>query len=95
MPNAYFPTKEEFQNAIENSFQKLLADKLPRLIRKATEKKYCTIGEACDLLDCSRRHLLYLRESGQINYIKNGKKIYFRREDLDHFFDENYINKAG
>lgn len=96
MPNTYFPSKEEFESTIDESFSKLLAEKLPALIRKATEKKYYTINEVCELLDISRRHLLYLRSSGQINYIKNGKKIYFKRDDLESFFDVNYIQaEAG
>lgn len=94
MPNTYFPSKEEFEDTIESSFEKLLAEKLPALIRKATEKKYYTIGETCELLDVSRRHLQYLRTSGQINFIKNGKKVYFRREDLEEFFDRNYIEQT-
>jgi len=64
---------------------------LPALIRKATQKQYFTISDACELLSCSRRHLLYLRQSGQINFVKNGKKIFFKREDLEAFFDDNYI----
>lgn len=91
MPNQFIASKEEFQDTIESSFEKLIQNRLPALIRKATEKKYYTIDEACDLLDVSRRHLLYLRQSGKIGYIKEGKKIYFRREDLEEFFDRNYI----
>lgn len=95
MPTTFTPSKEEFQEAIDRSFEKPLEEKLPALIRKATEKKYYTINETCKLLDVSRRHLQYLRTSGQINYIKNGKKLYFRREDLEEFFDSNYIDQTG
>ena len=94
MPSAFYPSRREFQEAVETSFEKLLEDKLPALIRRATEKKYFTIDEACEYLDCSRRHLQYLRNSGQINYVKNGKKIYFRQDDLLEFFDRNYINQS-
>jgi excisionase family DNA binding protein len=94
MPNQFIASKQEFQNTIESSFEKLIEDRLPALIRKATEKKYYTISDVCELLDCSRRHLLYLRQSGQINYVKNGKKIYFKRDDLTAFFDTNYIEAA-
>lgn len=95
MPNQFIASKEEFQNTIESSFEKLIEDRLPALIRKATEKKYYTINEVCELLDVSRRHLQYLRDSGQINHVKNGKKVYFKREDLDEFFDRNYIENDG
>ncbi|HKK45649.1 MAG TPA: helix-turn-helix domain-containing protein [Balneolaceae bacterium] len=91
MPNTYFPSQEEFEDTIERKFEQIVAEKLPPLIRKATEKKYFTIDEACELLDCSRRHLLYLRRSGQIGFVKNGKKVYFTREDLDDFFETNYV----
>ena len=88
---AFFPTKEEFESTIERSFQKLLEDRLPILIQKATQKDTYTIKEVCELLDVSRRHLQYLRDSGQIGYVKNGRKVYFRATDLEDFFDQNYI----
>lgn len=94
MPSQFFPSKEEFQETIEQLFETLIEERLPDLIRKATEKKYYTIAEVCELLDVSRRHLMYLRSSGQINYAKNGRKIYFKREDLEEFFDKNYIQKV-
>jgi excisionase family DNA binding protein len=91
MPQQFFPTKEDFQQAVDESFEKIISDKLEALVKRATAKEIYTINEVCDLLDCSRRHLMYLRSSGQINYIKNGKKVYFRHEDLLDFFDRNYI----
>ncbi|NBC05546.1 MAG: helix-turn-helix domain-containing protein [Bacteroidetes bacterium] len=91
MPNTYFPSKEEFEETVESTFEKIIASKLPDLIRDATAKEYYTISETCDLLDVSRRHLQYLRDSGQINYVKNGRKVYFRKQDLDDFFDKNLI----
>ena len=91
MPKIYLPSQDEFEDTIERKFEKILSDKLPALIRKATQKQYFTISDACELLSCSRRHLLYLRQSGQINFVKNGKKIFFKREDLEAFFDDNYI----
>lgn len=87
----FYPTKKEFQKTVESAFERIMANRLPELIRKATEKKYYTIDETCELLDCTRRHLQYLRSTGQINFIKNGRKVYFRREDLEKFFDSNYI----
>jgi len=90
MPKIYFPSQAEFEDIIELKFERILSDKLPALIRKATQKQYFTISDACELLSCSRRHLLYLRQSGQINFVKNGKKIFFKREDLEAFFDDNY-----
>lgn len=91
MPTTYFPSKDEFEKTVEEKFQQVVSERLPSLVRAATEKKYLTISETCDLLDVSRRHLQYLRDSGQIGFVKHNKKIYFRREDLEKFFSENYI----
>jgi excisionase family DNA binding protein len=91
MPNAYFPTKEDFEDTIKSSFEELIQDRLPEIIRKATQKQHYSIDETCKLLDVSRRHLQYLRDSGQIGFVKNGRKVYFRAEDLERFFDHNYI----
>ena len=87
----FYPTREEFQKTVESVFEKIVANRLPEMIRRATEKKYYTIPEVCELLDVTRQHLSYLRRSGQINYIKNGRKVYFRREDLEEFFEKNLI----
>jgi len=95
MPNTYIPSKTELEKTIERQFEKIIANRLPRIIREATSKEYLTIAEVCDLLDVSRRHLQYLRDSGQINYVKNGRKIYFRREDIKEFFDQNLIEAEG
>jgi len=89
----YYPTKREFEETVENTFEKIFSERLPELIRKATEKKYYTIEETCEILDCTRRHLMYLRSSGQINYVKNGRKVYFRAEDIESYFEENLIQK--
>lgn len=89
----YIPNKLEFQKAITEAVEKAVCDKIPEIVKKATAKDVYTQEEVCNLLDVTRRHLLYLRNSGQINYIQNGRKIYFRAEDLQEFFDENYIDQ--
>ncbi|MCC5942986.1 MAG: helix-turn-helix domain-containing protein [Balneolaceae bacterium] len=87
----YIPSKEEFQKTVVQAVEQAVANRLPEIIHKATQKKYYTIQDVCDLLDVSRRHLQYLRDTGQIGCIKNGRKVYFRAEDLEEFFEINYI----
>ena len=94
MSTFFFPTQAEFEDTIEHVFEKIVAKKLPKLIQKAVGKEYYTISETCEILGCTRRHLQYLRDSGQLSYVKNGKKIYFRAEDLERFFEENYIENT-
>lgn len=91
---AYIPTKSEFQKAIAEAVEKAVCDKIPEIVKKSTQKDVYTQDEVCKLLNVTRRHLLYLRNSGQINFIQNGRKIYYRAEDLQNFFDENYIDQT-
>ena len=88
----FIPTKEELQESVRAAVQEAVRNNLPEIIRRVTAKEYYTIGEVCELLDCTRRHLQYLRDSEQIGYVKSGKKIYFRAKDLDAFFNRNYIH---
>lgn len=89
--NTYISTKQELETAIKTAVEHAVCERLPYLIKKAARKEYYTIKETCELLDVTRRHLQYLRDSGQISYVQNGRKIYFKAEDLDEFFNENYI----
>jgi excisionase family DNA binding protein len=89
----YISSKTELNETVQNAVEKAVTNRLPEIIRRATRKEYLTIKETCELLNVSRRHLQYLRDSSQLNYVKSGRKIYFRTEDLEQFFDENYINQ--
>jgi excisionase family DNA binding protein len=89
----FIPTEEALRTTVMKAVEEAVSERLPEIVRKATQKQHYTIDEVCELLSVSRRHLTYLRESGQINYVKNGRKVYFKREDLDNFFDENYIEQ--
>ena len=91
---AFIPTREELQESVRAAVQEAVRSNLPEIIRRATAKEYLTIAETCEALDCTRRHLQYLRDSGQIGYVKSGKKVYFKADDLEAFFNRNYI-EAG
>jgi len=87
----YIPTKEELVTTVSRAVEQAVTQRLPEIIKRAARKDYYTIPEVCEMLGVSRRHLQYLRDSGQLSYVKTGRKIYFKTEDLETFFDENYI----
>jgi len=74
------------QDAVKKAFQNEL--------KIETRKPVYTIDEICDLFQVSKRHLQYLRDSRQLSFIQNGRKVLFRWEDLDAFFNQNYV-KGG
>lgn len=91
--NTYIATREELNESIRAAVEQAVSDRLPEIIRKITAKEFYTIAETCDILNCTRRHLQYLRDSGQISYIKSGKKIYFRASDIENFMEKNRIER--
>ena len=91
--DVYIPTRHELEASIGEAVEKAVAQKLPEIVSKVARKPVYSLDETCELLEVSRRHLQYLRDTGQISFIQNGRKIYFRAEDLDEFFEKNYIKK--
>jgi len=74
------------KKTIENSLEEIL----PEVIYRVTRQKWLTSSEASMLLQCSKRHLQYLRDSGQLKFYKAGRKIRFHIEDV-----ESYIKGGG
>jgi len=87
----YIPTQKELEDTVTKAVFQAVSNVLPEVYRKMSKKPIYNIDEACELLNVSRRHLQYLRDSQQLPYIQNGRKIYFRAEDLEAFFNANKI----
>ena len=61
-------------------------DSLERLIENqgVNTKEVLNLNEACRYLELSQSHLYKLTSTGSIPYYKpNGKKLYFKRAELD------------
>ena len=85
---------EELEVMITSAVEKTLQRSFAGAFSKLSHKQVYTIDETCELLDVTRRHLQYLRDTRQIGYVQNGRKILFRAEDLESFFNDHYI-KGG
>ena len=58
--------------------------------------KPLTFLEACQYLDCSKSHLYKLTSTGGIRHYKpNGKRIFFRKSDLDGWLLRNPIKTTA
>lgn len=84
-------TNDQLNKAIQLAVETAVVNLVPELIRRVSQKEYMSISETCDLLSCTRRHLQHLRNTGRINYIKRGKKIYFRKTDVDKYLNSHLI----
>ena len=67
-------------------------DKIERLLesQNLVRKSILNLNETCQYLELSQSHLYKLTSTGAVPHYKpNGKKIYFKREELDDWLLRN------
>lgn len=67
-------------------------DSLEKLIKEQAiqQKEVLNFNEACQYLELSQSHLYKLTSAGNIPFYKpNGKKLYFKREELENWLLRN------
>jgi len=89
--NVFIPNKEELEEAIYKAVQQVLREEMPEIIHKATRRKWLTTDEVMEMLQCSRRHIQYLRDSDQLSYSQNGRTIRYNIEDKEAFLNEGKV----
>lgn len=87
--NIYIPTKDDLKEFIAEAINQTVNEALPEAIRKANRKTWLTTDEVMELLQCSRRHVQHLRDSGQLAFVQNRRTIRYRFEDV-----EDYLNRG-
>lgn len=93
MQTAYIPTKEELEKIVSRSVKKNIKEVLPEAIRKATRKQWLTTDEVMEILQCSRRHVQYLRDSNQLTYSQNGRTVRYHIEDVEAFLNNHKVER--
>jgi len=86
---------EKIQELVDAAVSKAVSEVLPKVYRQMYKKPVYTNEEVCELLGVSKRHLQYLRDTEQISFIQNGRKILYRAEDLENFFNTNHITSEA
>ena len=80
--------------------ENLILDKLTEIANKLDEqnllqKTTLNFNEACKYLDVSPSHLYKLTSTKQIpHFCPQGKKLYFKREELDNWLQRNRKSAA-
>ena len=92
MSFAYIPTKEELEEAIRKTVRETIQESLPGVIREATRKKWLTTAEVMALLKCSRPHVQYLRDSGQLPYRQHRRSIRYHIDEVEAFLNKGKVN---
>ena len=55
---------------------------------------WLTAKQVAKLMQCSRERVYELAKSGQISYIKAGKNVRFKPEDLDEYEKQSYVKRS-
>lgn len=90
--NVFIPNQQELEEAVYKAVIKVMREEMPEIIRKATRRKWLTTDEVMEMLQCSRRHVQYLRDAKLIPYSQNSRTIRYDVEDVEAFLNEGMVN---
>jgi hypothetical protein len=62
-------------------------------IRQANRKDFLTTSDVKELTGMSSRMQQYHRDEGNLPYHQEGRKIIYRTEDIERFWDERKISE--
>jgi helix-turn-helix protein len=82
-------TPEELETILRRQIDDALST-APAL-RKEDKKVFLTNSETSELIGWSLRQLAYKRASGDLPYIKRGRTVLYRQEDIEAFLMEGYV----
>lgn len=89
--NAYIPTRKDLEEIVSKSVKETIEKSLPGAIRKATRKKWLRTDDVMELLQCSRRHVQYLRDSEQLSFSQNGRTIIYDIDEIEAFLNKHKV----
>lgn len=85
-------TLEDLQKVKEEIIEALSA-KIDNDILHIRDNEYLTVEETCKILDVCSKQLKKYRDDRRISYSKFGRKVYFKRKDIDEFLEEYKVKK--
>jgi hypothetical protein len=91
MPTVIVIDEISIRQIIHEEVASALTEHLPALIAKGTAKQILTDDEVADMVGYSKRALAYRRARGDIAYIKRGRRILYRAEDVQAFLESGRV----
>jgi len=88
----YIANGAELSDLIESAVDKAIRKTLPSAIQKATRKKWLTTAEVMQILNCSRPHLQYLRDSQQIPFRQHRRTVRFDIDEVEAYLNRGMVN---
>jgi hypothetical protein len=85
-------TEEQFRAMIREEVEEILQQAIPQIMRKASRKEYITTSEFKELTGCSHRLQQYYREERKIPFSQEGRKIFYKMDDVERFMEERRVD---
>lgn len=82
---------DQIRLLLADAVREAIKDELPALVQRATQKPYLTGKEVQDLTGWSRRTLQHLRDTRQIPFVQDGRKILYPTEEVRAFFEARSV----
>ena len=84
-------TPPELNDLVRDAIRPVVRNEVDKAVRAANQKAYLTQTEVCQLTGWSRRQLAYKRSKGELAYLKRGRTVLYKTEDVYSWLDEGYV----
>ncbi|MBO6794658.1 MAG: helix-turn-helix domain-containing protein [Balneolaceae bacterium] len=88
---AYIPTKQDLREFIRQAVKEEFKTSIPQAIKTANRKEWLTTDEVMEILQCSRRHVQHLRDSGKLPFTQHRRTVRYRYNDVEHFLNKGFV----
>jgi excisionase family DNA binding protein len=88
-------TPDELSELVQQAVEKSVTKHVPGLLRRATKKPFLTVDELSQLTGWSRRTIQYLRDSRQLPFIQDGRRILFDTDEVELYLGSRKIPARG
>ena len=85
----------ELTELIDKAVEGAIEKHIPTAIRQATKKTFLTTDELSNLTGWSRRTIQYLRDSRQLPFIQDGRRVLFSTDEIEKYLNERRVRARG
>lgn len=86
-------SSDELDHRIQKNVEKKLLEILPKILREANQKEYLNTRDVRDQFSISYRSQQYLRDSKQIPFSQDGRRILYNRVDILRWLENRRLNR--
>jgi hypothetical protein len=92
--NVFVPTKEKYEEILEQKFEDVVKRLFPKLIRSARRKEWLTTTDFEELFGISKRLQKYYRDELDLPFYQESKKILYKTDEVESWFAERKVNRS-